>query len=97
MFFVWPVPVFLGAAAALIVVLMLGRRLFPGTYVARRAFWCPFMRTNVRVDFRESIWDRSALDIEACSAVSPPLECEKGCLFMAKFPPIKEEITPIGH
>jgi hypothetical protein len=97
MFFVWPVPIFLGAAAALIVVAMLGRRLFPGTYVSQRAFWCPFRRTNVRVHFRESVWDRSVVGIEACSAVSPPLECEKGCLFLAKFPPVQEEITPIAH
>ena len=97
MWILWPVPIFLGVAVVFIVVLAFGRRLFPGTYTSRRAFWCPFRGRNVRVDFRKSIWDASPLEVDACSAFSPPVQCEKACLLLGKFPVIKEEIAPSAH
>ena len=97
MWLLWPVPIFLGVAAALIVLLVLGRRPFPGTYTSRRAFWCPFLGTNVQVDFTKAMWDASPVDVRACSAVSPPLRCEKACLLLGTFPAIKEEVAPAHH
>ena len=97
MWLLWPVPIFLGVAAVLIVLLVLGRRLFPGTYTSRRAFWCPFLGTNVQVDFTKAMWDASPVDVRACSAVSPPLRCEKACLLLGTFPAIKEEVAPAHH
>ncbi len=95
MFLVWPVPIFLAVAAVFILVLAFGRRLFPGIYLSRRAFWCPFRSTNVRVDFKTSIWDGNRLDVEGCSAFSPPVQCEKACLLLGKFPAVKEEVAPV--
>jgi len=96
MWFMWPAAMFRGATAALIAVLVRGRRLLPGTYIARRAFWCPFRRTNVRVDFRRSVWDGSLLDVNACSALSLPLQCEKACLLLDKLPAIRT-VAPASH
>ena len=97
MWLLWPVPIFLGVAAVLIALLVLGRRLFPGTYTSRRAFWCPFRGANVRVDFTKSMWDANPVDVQACSAFSPPLQCGKACLLLGKFPAIKEEVAPARH
>jgi len=80
-------PVFVVVTAALIGVLSAGRRLFPGTFAARRAFRCPFRETEVSVDFKEAVWDGRLVDVATCSAFSPPqdVQCEKGCLKMANF------------
>jgi hypothetical protein len=94
MWFMRPVPMFAGAAAVLIALSVFGRRLVPRTYVSRRAFWCPFRRANVRVEFRKAMWDPRPLDVNACSAFSPPLECDKPCLLLREFPAVKAEVAP---
>lgn len=80
-------PVFVVVTAALIGVLSAGRRLFPGTFAARRVFRCPFRETDVSVDFKEAVWDSRLMDVSTCSAFSPPqdVQCEKGCLKLEKF------------
>ena len=79
-------PIFVGVTAALIGVLSAGRRLFPGTFTARRDFRCPFRDTQVSVDFKEAVWDGNLVEVAACSAFSPPqdVQCEKGCLMLGK-------------
>lgn len=93
MWFLWPVPVFLGAAVVLIALVSAGRRVFRGTVGWRRAFWCPFLKTDVNVDFKRSIWDGSLVDVVGCTAFSPAhdVRCEKACLLLARFPPVKAE------
>jgi hypothetical protein len=93
MSFPWTVPVLLLAAAILVVVLQLGRQLFPGTYVSRIAFWCPFRSMNVGVDFEMASWDGCRRDVKACSAFSSPVACDKGCLSLRTFPPVKSEMV----
>jgi hypothetical protein len=92
MWLLWPVPIFVAVTAVLFGVLVGGRRLFPGTFTAKRAFRCPFRDTNVDVDFKEAVWDGSLVDVTACSAFSPAqdVRCEKGCLMLGKFPAAKE-------
>jgi hypothetical protein len=95
MWLLWPVPIFLGVTAVLVGVLSAGRRLFPGTFAAKRAFRCPFRDTNVDVDFKEAVWDGSLVDVTACTAFSPSqdVRCEKSCLMLGKFPAPKELTT----
>ena len=90
-----PVPIFLAVTAVLAGVLVGGRRLFPGTFTAKRAFRCPFRDTNVDVDFKEAVWDGSLVDVSACTAFLPPqdVRCEKSCLMLGKFPAPKELTT----
>jgi hypothetical protein len=78
----FPIPIFLGVTVVLLGVLAVGRRLFPGTAGVRRAFKCPFLETNVSVDFKRAVWDDQMVDVTACSAFSPPdqVRCEKECL-----------------
>jgi hypothetical protein len=90
--FPWTVPVLLLAAAILVVVLQFGRQLFPGTYVSRLTFWCPFRSMNVGVDFETATWDGCHRDVKACSAFSSRVACEKGCLSLRTFPPVKSEM-----
>jgi hypothetical protein len=92
MWFLMPLPIFVAVTAVLVGVLVAGRRLFPGTFTARRAFRCPFRDTNVNVDFKEAVWDGSFMDVTACSAFSPPhdVRCAKDCLMLGKFPAPKE-------
>lgn len=84
----WPVPIFLSVAVAFLLVWAAGRRFFAGTSAARRSFWCPFRGRNVQVDFAESSWDGSLVDVEACSAFTPPAEvgCDKACLELKRLP-----------
>lgn len=82
-------PGLLLAAAILVVVLQFGRQLFPGTYVARLVFWCPFRSMDVGVDFETATWDGCRRDVKACSAFSSSVACEKGCLSLQTFPPVK--------
>jgi hypothetical protein len=89
----WTVPVLLLAAAILVVVLQFGRQLFPGTYVSRLTFWCPFRNTNVGVDFETATWDGCRRDVKTCSAFSSGVGCDKGCLTLRTFPPIKSEMV----
>jgi len=93
-----PVPILVAVTAGLVGVLVAGRRLFPGTVTAKRAFRCPFRDTNVDVDFKEAVWDGSLVDVTVCSAFSPPqdVRCEKGCLMLGKFPAPKELTTHRG-
>jgi hypothetical protein len=91
--FPWTVPVLLLAAAILVVVLQFGRQLFPGTYVSRLTFWCPFRSMNVGVDFETATWDGCNQDVKACSAFSSRVACGKECLSLRSFRPVKSEIV----
>jgi hypothetical protein len=95
MWLLWPVPVFVAVTAALVGVLVAGRRLFPGTFTAKRAFRCPFRDRNVNVDFTEAVWDGSFVDVIACTEFSPAqdVRCEKSCLLLGRFPAAKELTT----
>jgi|SRR5215468_9483304 len=88
MWFLLPIPIFLAVAVALLALVFMGRRLFPGTYASRRAFWCPFKDKQVDVAFKEATWDGSLVDVTACSAFSlaEDVRCEKGCLMLGRFP-----------
>ena len=91
----WSLPIFLGVAVLLVVLYSVGARLFAGTGISRHAFWCPFRNTNVRVDFAESAWDGHLVDVQSCTAFTPPTEvhCDKACLVLKRLPAPRAE-TP---
>ena len=99
MWFLLPIPIFLAVAVALLALVFLGRRLFPGTYARQRAFWCPFKDKDVDVAFKEATWDGALVDVTACSAFSPAedVRCDKGCLMLGKFPAAKSELAPAAR
>jgi hypothetical protein len=98
MIFLWPVPIYLGAAVLLIVLAANGRRVFPGTAVRRRSFWCPFQSRNVTADIEESVWDAVPRDIARCTAFIPAsaVQCDKPCLHFRTLPAIKPEAPLAG-
>ena len=93
----WTVPLLLVTAAILLALLPFGRRLFPGSYLSRRAFWCPFRGTNVGVDFTTATWDGRFVDVDSCSAMSPSAPCRKDCLLLRTFPSVTAETAPTSH
>lgn len=89
----WSLPIFIGAAALLIVIRLLGARLFRGSVPAQRVFWCPFRSVNVRVGFEEALWDGSLVDVRECSVFTPAgtVHCEKACLALKRLPAPRTE------
>ena len=65
----WVIPAALAAALVLLLIRILGPRLFRGTLMSRYAFRCPVKEQDVATEFRESVWDGRRLDVERCSAV----------------------------
>ena len=84
----WIIPGALAAAVLLLVVRALGPRLFRGTLTWRYTFPCPAKRQDVDAEFRESAWDGRSLDVERCSAFTPPedVRCDKACLLLVRAP-----------
>ena len=92
----YPIPIFVAVTVGLVGVLRAGRRLFPGTFRARRSFRCPFLDADVNVDFKQAVWDDNLVDVAACSAFSPPetVRCEKDCLKLRKESLTEADIKP---
>ena len=84
----WIIPAALAAAVVLLAVRALGPRLFRGTLSWRYAFRCPAKHQDVDAEFRESVWDGRRLDVERCSAFTPPddVRCDKACTLLARLP-----------
>jgi hypothetical protein len=93
----WIVPLALAAAVVLIVIRVLGPHLFRGTLTWHYSFRCPGKREDVQADLRESVWDGRRLDVERCSAFSPPenVRCDKACTFLPQLPdPSDKDVDP---
>jgi hypothetical protein len=96
----WIVPVALAAAIALVVIRVLGPHLFRGSLTWRYSFRCPGKGQDVAADFRESVWDGRRLDVERCTAFSPPedVRCNKACTFLPRLPdPDDKEADPASR
>ena len=95
----WIIPSALAAALVLLVICILGPRLFPGTLTWRYAFRCPFKEQDVAVDFRESVWDGQRLDAERCTAFTPPddVRCDKACQLLDRLPQAPVRFRPLGE
>lgn len=84
----WPLGIVVVVGIALVLVYASGPRLFAGHRPAARSFWCPFRRTDVEVEFKETVWDGRFADVRRCTAFAPPtrIECDKGCRTLRHFP-----------
>ncbi len=84
----WSLPIFIAAVVVLSLVYQFGPRLFPGSLLVWRSFWCPFRREHVGVDFRESVWEGRRDNVERCTAFSPAeaVSCDKACLAIKTLP-----------
>jgi hypothetical protein len=87
----WPLAIVQGTGAVLGKMYALGAHLFPGHRQASYAFWCPFRRTNVRVGFTEVTWSGSLVEVDRCTAFTPPtaVTCDKACLALPTLPPVR--------
>ncbi len=95
----WIIPGALAAALVLLAVRAFGPRLFAGMLTWRYAFRCPFKAQNVNAEFQETVWDGRRLDVERCSAFTPPesVSCNKACTLFARFPrPEGRAVPPAG-
>jgi hypothetical protein len=95
----WIVPAALAAALVLVFVRILGPRLFRGTLAWAYAFRCPIKDQDVATDFRETMWDGRRLDVERCSAFTPPedVRCDKACLHLDRLPQQPMRFRPLGE
>jgi hypothetical protein len=68
--------------AVVVVGLMLVLLLLAGTRRMIRRIRCPDRGCDVVVHVQEAIWDGRPVDVECCSAFTPPaaVRCSKACL-----------------
>jgi hypothetical protein len=89
----WIIPSALAAALVLLFIRALGPRVFRGTLTWRYTFRCPVKEQDVATEFRESVWDGQRLDVERCTAFTPPedVRCDKACQRLARLlqPPVR--------
>lgn len=87
----WPLVVVLFVGLVLAVAMARGSRWVRGVRTYHRAFSCPFRGTNAHVDFVESAWDATPVDVAGCSVFIPATDvrCDKACLGLATFPPTR--------
>jgi hypothetical protein len=78
----WPLAVVVTVGLILAAVILAGQRLFPGTRLFARALRCPARDRDVAVEFVETVWDGTLVDVRQCSAFTPPsaVDCDKQCL-----------------
>ena len=78
----WPLLVVAAVALVLVVALSKGPRFFRGTRSVVESFWCPFTTQDVHVDFEIDAWDGHPVDVNRCSAFTPPtaVTCDKRCM-----------------
>jgi len=85
----------LGLGVGLILLVWAVSVTFPRvTRVVTRLFWCPFRERNVTVEFQEEPWDGRPVEVNRCSAFSPPdaVACEKDCLRLKKLPSVNGSV-----
>lgn len=92
----WPLGVVMTVGLVLLLVLVAGSRLFPGTRLSGRAFRCPFRDRVASVEFLETVWEGTRVDVNRCSLFTPPtaVDCDKGCLQIER--PAESWVLPPG-
>lgn len=87
----WPLVIVLVVGVMLSIAEVFGPRLFPGSRPTVRAFRCPVRQENVQVGFAESVWDGHLVDVEHCSAFTPPtaVTCDKKCVHLPGLPKVR--------
>ena len=95
----WIIPSALAAALVLLFIRAFGPRLFGDTVTWGYRFRCPFKEQDVVTEFRESAWDGQRLDVERCSAFTPPddVRCDKACQLLGQLPQPRARFRPLGE
>lgn len=79
----WPIALVVAVALALVVLGLMGPRVFRGTRpVSVRALLCPRRRERFDVEFKVTAWEGERVDVGRCTAFDPPsaVACDKECL-----------------
>lgn len=79
---IWPLAVIVAVGLVLVVVLMMGPRLFRDRRLASAAIRCPVQDRAVAVEFVEAVWDGRRVDVSRCSIFEPStaVRCDKRCV-----------------
>ena len=84
----------LGTAVGLLLLVAFGplRRI---TRIVTRSFWCPVRDEDITAEFLEDAWDGKRLEINQCTAFTPPtaITCEKLCLHLARLGPARMRVS----
>jgi hypothetical protein len=84
-----PVVLYLALLAAAVLLVLRHRGLMLGaTRRATRTVWCPVRDRRLTATMQEELWDGRRVDVEECSAFSPPtaVTCGKACLRITARP-----------
>ena len=84
-----PVVFYLALLAAVVLLVVRWRGMMRGaTRRVTRAVWCPTRDCRLTATLEEEMWDGRRVDVEACSAFSPPtaVTCGKACLRLIRRP-----------
>ncbi|HSE06804.1 MAG TPA: hypothetical protein VLK35_21845 [Methylomirabilota bacterium] len=96
----FPILVYAALLAALLLVLVRYRGLMHGVRRrVTRTVWCPVHDRKVTASLEEEVWDGRRVDVDQCSAFSPPtaVTCRKACLRLTERPrpAIASSIPPL--
>ncbi len=83
----WPLFIILSVGLLLVLLLAVGPRFTRGTRAVPHEFYCALRRQPVRVEYRVAAWDGKLVDVDRCSAFTPPtaIGCDKLCLRPEEF------------
>jgi hypothetical protein len=84
-----PIVVYLALLAVVVLSFVRYRGLMRGrTRRMAHALWCPMHDCQMRAELEEEFWDGRRVDVNQCSAFSPPtaVTCGKACLRLIERP-----------
>jgi hypothetical protein len=84
-----PVVVYLALLAAVVLLVVRARGLMRGlSRRGTRTVWCPVHDRALTATLEEEVWDGRRVDVDECSAFSPPtaVTCGKACLRLTERP-----------
>ncbi len=84
-----PIVVYLALLAAVVLLLVRSRGLMRGVRrPVTRTVWCPVHDRKLTATLEEEVWDGRRVDVNECSAFSPPtaVTCGKACLRLTERP-----------
>jgi|SRR6185295_5510869 hypothetical protein len=84
-----PIVVYLALLAVIVLFFVRRRGLMRGrTRPEARTVWCPVHDRQMTAELEEEFWDGRRVDVNQCSAFSPPtaVSCGKACLRLTERP-----------
>ena len=84
-----PIVVYVALLAAIVLLVVRYRGLMRGVRrPATRTVWCPVHDRKLTATLEEEVWDGRRVEINQCSAFSPPtaVTCGKACLRLTQRP-----------